>query len=97
MNGDVVEYLVAYLERKEDELPENVDNGMVLVALRMVMKDVRDVKCMLIGEKPGQTDGVVKRLERVEQFIAAAKWVLSPIVLAILAGVGVFIWSELIK
>ena len=57
MNGNTVEHIVRFLEREEEVLPARVTNGMILIAVREVKDEVKEVREALYGAKLDGADG----------------------------------------
>ena len=93
MNGNTVEHIVRFLEREEEALPARVTNGMILIAVREVKDEVKEVKEALYGAKLDGADGLIDRVERLETFRTVVLWLVSPVVLAFLGGLGGFLFS----
>lgn len=94
-NGDHIEYVIRYMERDSDELPDKVDNLMVLMALRMINDTIKKHTRLLSGDDPDGNGGIVKRLDRLERIVAIAAWMLSPFALAVLGALGVLVVNRL--
>lgn len=96
MNGEAVEYIVRFLERQEEKLPPRVNNGMILIALREVRDEIKGVRQVLHGQKADGSDGLIQRLQRLEAARALLLWLLSPVLLAFLGGLGALLLKDVI-
>ena len=97
MNGDVIENIARFLEGQEDKLPSRVTNGMILVALREVWGQLGAVQEVLHGQRSDGADGLINRLEKLEAVRGMLLWLVTPIVLAFLGGLGAFLVDRMLN
>ncbi len=97
MNGDTVENIARFLEGQEDKLPPRVTNGMILVALREVCDQLKCMREVLHGERSDGADGLINRLEKLEATRGLLLWLVTPVVLAFLGGLGAFLVDRLLN
>lgn len=108
MNGDVIDHIVRFMEREEDQLPARVTNGMILMALREereerkreikeVVRRVETINYLLNGKEPDGSDGLTRRVAAVERFKNLVVWALSTIALAFLGGVGMALLNGMLN
>lgn len=97
MNGDVVENIARFLEGQEEKLPPKVTNGMILVALREVCSQVRCIQQVLHGERSDGSDGLINRIEKLEALRGLLLWLVTPVVLAFLGGLGAYLVDHVLN
>ena len=104
MDNGIFEQITRYMERVEDRLPEDVSNGMLLLALReeraarhretaALLEKVDSFLVLLKGVKPDGSDGLVYQVAAFEQFRRRVLWALSAVTLAFLGGVGMWVFG----
>ena len=105
MNGDTFDRIAQFLEGEAD-LPANVRSSMVLIALKHE-RDIRREEHQelldlskqnsqaLLGKGNNAKEGLAYRVNRLEGILRFVIWILSPIVLSFLGGVGIFIFNGL--
>ena len=96
MKEDTIERITKFLEREED-LPERVSNQMILIAVRDVRDEIKRVNMILFGSQLDGLDGIVQRVNQLEKALRLFLWVVSPIILAILAGLGAYLSAGLLN
>ena len=108
MNGDTIDRIARFLERSEDDLPERVSNGMILIALReerdarqreigTVLEQVELLVQVLHGRVGDQRDGLVQQIEELERFRKMLVWAFSAVVLAFLGGLGMYLFGWVVR
>ncbi len=108
MNGDTIDRIARFLERADDRLPERVSNGMILIALREerdarqreigeVLEQVRLLVELLHGKDGKGRDGLVTQIAELERFRKLLMWAVSAVVLAFLGGLGVYLFSWVVR
>ena len=108
MNGDTIDRIARFLEGVEEKIPERVSNSMILIALR----EERDARQREIGEvldqlrlvveilhgKPGDRQGgLVQQMSEFERFRSLAVWAVSAVLLAFLGGLGMYLFSWVVR
>ena len=108
MNGDTIDRIARFLERSEDELPEGVSNGMILIALReerdarrreigTVLEQVELLVEVLHGKEGDRQDGLVQQIAELERFRKLVVWAFSAVVLAFLGGLGMYLFGWVVR
>ena len=108
MNGDTIDRIARFLERAEDELPERVSNGMILIALReerdarqretgAVLEQVSLLVEILHGRDGDPRKGLVQQMAELERFRKLVVWALSAVVLAFLGGLGMYLFGWVVR
>ena len=108
MNGDTIDRIARFLERSEDELPERVSNGMILIALReerdarrreigTVLEQVELLVEVLHGKEGDRQDGLVQQIAELERFRKLVVWAFSAVVLAFLGGLGMYLFGWVVR
>lgn len=108
MNGDTIERIARFLEREEDQLPERVSNSMILIALREerdarqrqleeVLEEVRKAVEVLYGKEGSGMGGLVQRIANLERLRNLLVWAISAVVLAFLGGLGMYLFSWVMR
>jgi hypothetical protein len=95
-NGDAVERITKFLEREED-LPKSVSNGMLLIAIREVRDQGKINKLILLGDDRNRSTGLIARVEKAERYLRWIFWILTPIAIAFLGGIGSFLVGLIIN
>ncbi|KAA3643439.1 MAG: hypothetical protein DWQ07_23280 [Chloroflexi bacterium] len=105
MNGDTFDRIAQFLEGEAD-LPANVRSSMVLIALkheRDIRREeheellglVKQNSQALVGKGNDAKEGLAYRVDRLEGIIRIVIWMISPILLSFLGGLGLFIFNGL--
>jgi len=94
MKEDTIERITKFLEGEED-LPERVSNQMILIAVRDVRDEVKQVNMILFGNQLDGLDGLVQRVNQLEKALKLFLWLISPIILAGLGGLGAYLFGQL--
>jgi hypothetical protein len=108
MNGDTIDRIARFLERAEDDLPERVSNGMILVALReerdarrreigTVLEQVELLVEILHGKRGDSREGLMQQIAELERFRKLVVWAFSAVVLAFLGGLGMYLFSWVVR
>lgn len=108
MNGDTIDRIARFLERAEDDLPERVSNGMILVALReerdarrreigTVLEQVKLLVEILHGKRGDSREGLMQQIAELERFRKLVVWAFSAVVLAFLGGLGMYLFSWVVR
>lgn len=108
MNGDTIDRIARFLERAEDDLPERVSNGMILVALReerdarrreigTVLEQVELLVEILHGKRGDSREGLMQQIAELERFRRLVVWAFSAVVLAFLGGLGMYLFSWVVR
>jgi hypothetical protein len=101
-----VEQITKFLERDQEVLPSRVTNGMILLAIREerdarqqenaeIIGKVTEIEQVLHGKQSDRSDGVLNRIGDVEVFQKTLLWLISPVVLAFLSGIGVVLFNNI--
>jgi hypothetical protein len=108
MNGDTIDRIARFLERAEDDLPERVSNGMILVALReerdarrreigTVLEQVELLVEILHGRRGDSREGLMQQIAELERFRKWVVWAFSAVVLAFLGGLGMYLFGWVVR
>ncbi|HKJ26667.1 MAG TPA: hypothetical protein VJ965_03430 [Anaerolineales bacterium] len=108
MGDELFDQITRFMEQVEDHLPENVSNGMILLALReeresrrretkMLMAQSEMLIEMLKGRKPDGSDGLLYQVAAFDRFRRGIVWAFSAMVLAFLGGVGMWVFSLVVE
>jgi hypothetical protein len=108
MNGDTIDRIARFLERAEDDLPERVSNGMILVALReerdarrreigTVLEQAELLVEILHGKRGDSREGLMQQIAELERFRKLVVWAFSAVVLAFLGGLGMYLFSWVVR
>lgn len=108
MNGDTIDRIARFLERAEDDLPERVSNGMILVALReerdarrreigTVLEQVELLVEILHGKRGDSREGLMQQIAELERFRKLVVWAFSAVVLAFLGGLGMYLFGWVVR
>jgi len=108
MNGDTIDRIARFLERAEDELPERVSNGMILIALReerdarqretgAVLEQVSLLVEVLHGRDGDPSKGLVQQMAELERLRKLVVWAFSAVVLAFLGGLGMYLFGWVVR
>lgn len=96
MNEDTIERITKFLEGDED-LPDRVSNQMILIAIRDVRDEVKQVNLILFGNQLNGLDGLVQRVNQLEKALNVFLWLVAPVALAILGGFGAYLSGKIIN
>ena len=108
MNGDTIDHIVRFLEQEEDQLPDRVSNGMLLIAIREerqarkrdigeILKTLEPMIKVLKGEKADGSDGLIQQVKQLRLFRAALVWSVSAITLSFLGGLGLYLFDWIFR
>lgn len=104
MDEGMFDQITRYLERVEERLPEDVSNGMLLLALReeraarqretaAISDKVDEIVRLLKGAQTDGSDGLVQQVAAFDRFRKRVLWALSAVVLAFLGGLGKLVFD----
>ena len=96
MKEDTFERISKFLEGDED-LPERVSNQMILIAIRDVRDEVKEVNKILFGNQLDGLDGLVQRVNQLEKALKMFLWLVSPIILAGLGALGAYLLETILN
>jgi hypothetical protein len=90
MKEDTIERISKFLEGEED-LPERVSNQMILIAVRDVRDEVKQVNKILFGNQLNGLDGLVQRVTQLEKSLKLFLWLITPIIVTGLGSLGAYL------